>query len=56
MGVQPIVLARLLNHIGARRAGVTMGVYVSYSFDKEAREASEMLGERLRALVKEPPS
>jgi integrase len=51
LGVAPIVLGHVANHRTTTRAGVTLGVYSQYTYDKEKREALDLWAERLRAIV-----
>jgi integrase len=51
LGVSPIVLAHIINHVSVTRAGVTLSVYQTYDYGKERREALELWAERLRAIV-----
>ena len=51
LGVSPTVLGFVANHRTVTRGGVTMGVYVHYSHDREKREALELWAERVEALV-----
>jgi integrase len=51
LGVSPIVIAHILNHRSATKAGVTLGVYAIYSYEKEQREALELWSHRLAAIV-----
>ena len=39
LGVQPIVLGAIINHISVTRAGVTLGVYQHYDYAREKRAA-----------------
>ena len=51
LGVAPIVLAHVANHVSATHAGVTMSVYARYDYGREVREAVELWAERLEAIV-----
>jgi integrase len=51
LGVAPIVLGHVANHRTTTRAGVTMSVYSQYTYDKEKREALDLWGARLAAIV-----
>lgn len=51
MGVTPHTLGLVLNHVSARSGSVTLAHYVSYSFDKEKREALEAWGARLERII-----
>ena len=53
LGVQPIVLASVINHISVTKAGVTLGVYQRYDYAKEKREALELWADRLAVIVGE---
>jgi hypothetical protein len=55
LGVAPIVLAHIANHMSTARGGVTFSAYVQYSYEKEKRAALEMWGERLAVLVRPQP-
>ena len=51
LGVSPIVLAHIANHISATRAGVTLRVYQTYSYDRERREGLLLWARRLEGIV-----
>jgi hypothetical protein len=51
MGIAPIVLGHIANHRTTTRAGVTLGVYNQYTYDKEKREALDLWAERLLAII-----
>jgi integrase len=51
LGVAPIVLAHVANHVSATKAGVTMSVYAHYDYGREKREALELWAERLTAII-----
>ena len=51
LGVTPIVIAHILNHVSVTRAGVTLGVYSIYSYDAERRDALLLWGNRLQGIV-----
>jgi integrase len=51
LGVSPIVLGHVINHRSVTKAGVTLGVYQQYDYDKEKREALELWAARLTVLV-----
>jgi integrase len=51
LGVAPIVLAHVANHVSATQAGVTMSVYARYDYGREVRAALELWAERLQAIV-----
>ena len=51
LGVSPIVIGACVNHRGTTNAGVTLGVYVQYTYAKEKREALELWADRLAAIV-----
>ena len=42
LGVSPIVLGHVINHISVTKAGVTLSVYSQYDYAKEKREALEL--------------
>ena len=56
LGISPIVLAHVVNHRSISKAGVTLGVYSQYTYEKEKREALELWGDRLGAIVGEGPA
>ena len=47
LGVPPIVLGHIANHRSTTRAGVTLSVYNTYSYDREKRAALNSWSERL---------
>jgi hypothetical protein len=51
LGVQPIVLGAVINHISVTKAGVTLAVYQRYDYGREVREALELWANRLEAIV-----
>ena len=51
LGVSPLTVGHIANHLSTTKAGMTLGVYVQYSFDKEKREALELWANRLAAIV-----
>ncbi len=51
LGVEPIVLANVVNHRSVSKAGVTLSVYAKYDYAKEKREALSLWADRLAAIV-----
>jgi integrase len=51
LGVAPIVLGHVANHRTTTRAGITLGVYNKYAYDKEKRAALNLWADRVRAIV-----
>jgi integrase len=51
LGVLPIVLGHVANHRSTTRAGITLGVYSQYAYDKEKRAALDLWAERLSAII-----
>jgi aspartate carbamoyltransferase regulatory subunit len=51
LGVSPIVLGHVINHISVTRAGVTLSVYSQYDYAKEKREALNLRAAHLDAIV-----
>ena len=51
LGISPIVLAHIANHISATRAGITLRVYQTYSYDREQRQALDLWADRLVGIV-----
>jgi integrase len=51
MGFSPIVIGSVVNHRQVTKSGVTLGVYVQYTFDKEKREALNAWAERLSTIA-----
>jgi integrase len=51
LGVAPIVLAHVANHVSATHAGVTMSVYAHYGYGREKREALELWADRLSGII-----
>ena len=52
LGVSPIVLGHVINHISVTKAGVTLSVYSQYDYAKEKREALELWAAHLDAIVR----
>src|SRR5262249_28450864 len=51
LSVEPIVLGHVANHVGTTKAGVTLGVYVKYTYAGEKRRALDKWADRLAAIV-----
>jgi integrase len=51
LGVAPIVLSHIANHRTGTRAGVTLGVYIQYQYEKEKRDGLELWADRLKGIV-----
>jgi integrase len=51
LGVAPIVLGHIANHRTTTKAGITLGIYVQYEFEREKREALELWADRLQGIV-----
>ena len=51
LGIAPIVLGHIANHRSTTKAGITLGVYVQYEYEREKREALELWADRLQAIV-----
>jgi integrase len=56
LGISPTVLGFVANHRTVTRGGITMGVYVHYSHDREKGEALDLWAERLAAVVSGKPA
>jgi integrase len=56
LGVAPIVLGHVANHRTTTRAGVTLGVYNQYAYDREKRAALDLWAERLQAIIAGSPA
>ena len=51
LGIEPIVLGHIANHLTTTKAGVTLGVYVQHAYEAEKRRALDLWAERLEAIV-----
>lgn len=51
MGISPHAIGLVLNHVSARSGTVTLAHYVTYSWDREKREALEAWGGRLERII-----
>jgi hypothetical protein len=51
LGVAPIVLGYVANHRTTTKAGITLGVYVQYEYEREKREALELWAGRLQGII-----
>jgi integrase len=51
LGVSPIVIANVANHRSVSKAGVTLGIYIQYEYEKEKRQAIELWADRLKGIV-----
>jgi integrase len=52
LGVSPIVLGHVINHVSVTKAGVTLSVYSQYDYAKEKREALDLWAAHLEAIVR----
>jgi integrase len=52
LGVQPIVIGAVANHLSVTKASVTFASYVRHDYGREKAEALNMWAERLSAIVK----
>ena len=51
LGVAPIVIGAVANHLSVTKASITFAVYVRHDYAREKRDALEMWAERLAAIV-----
>jgi len=51
LGVAPIVLGHVANHLTTTKAGITLAVYSKYDYAQEKRAALELWADRLSAIV-----
>jgi integrase len=51
LGVVPIVLGHIINHVSTTKAGVTLSVYQQYDYGKEKRAALDLWASRISAIV-----
>jgi integrase len=51
LGVAPIVLGHIANHRTTTKAGITLGVYVQHTYEREKRAALELWADRLKGIV-----
>ena len=51
LGFSPVVIGNVVNHRTHTKAGVTLGVYVQYTFDKEKREALDAWAAHLQGII-----
>ena len=51
LGVAPIVIGHIANHVSVTKAGVTFAVYVKHTYDAEKRQALIFWADRLSAIV-----
>ena len=51
LGASPLIVGHVVNHRGTTKAGMTLAVYVQYTFDKEKREALDAWAERLSGII-----
>jgi integrase len=56
LGVEPVVLGHVANHVGTTKAGVTLGVYVKHTYASETRRALDLWADRLDAIVAGEPA
>lgn len=52
-GVNPHTISLVLNHISAQKGTITSAVYVTYSYDKEKRDALEAWASRVEQIISE---
>lgn len=50
-GVSPFVVGHVLNHVSITKASITSRVYARYNYEKEKREALDILAARVAAIV-----
>ena len=55
LGIEPIVLGHIANHLTTTKAGVTLGVYVQHAYEAEKRRALDLWADRLQAIVDDVP-
>ena len=51
LGIPPIVIGHVANHRTTTKAGITLGVYVTYDFADEKRDALSRWATRLQTIV-----
>jgi integrase len=51
LGVSPIVIGHVLNHVTATRGSVTLAHYVRHTYEAEKRAAADLWADRLAAIV-----
>ena len=51
LGIEPIVLGHIANHLTTTKAGVTLGVYVQHAYEAEKRRALDLWAEHLLMVV-----
>jgi integrase len=51
LGVAPIVLGHVANHLTTTKAGITLAVYSKYNYAQEKRAALDLWADRLGAIV-----
>lgn len=51
MGISPHTISLILNHVSARQGTITGKVYITYSYDKEKREALNAWAARLEEII-----
>jgi integrase len=51
LGVQPIVIGSIANHLSVTKANVTFANYVQYDYAKEKREALDLWAKRLEGII-----
>jgi integrase len=51
LGVAPIVIGHIANHVSVTKAGVTFAVYVKHTYDSEKRQALTLWADRLLAIA-----
>ena len=51
LGVAPIVLGHVANHLTTTKAGITLAVYSKYNYAQEKRTALDLWADRLGAIV-----
>ena len=51
LGVSPIVIANVANHRSVSKAGVTLGIYIQHTYEREKLAALELWADRLQGIV-----
>lgn len=51
LGVSPNIIAEVANHRSVAKSGITFAHYIKHSFENEKRQALDLWGDRLQAVI-----
>ena len=51
MGVSPVTIGAVVNHLTSTKATTTLQTYIAYNWTREMREALQLWADRLQAIL-----